>query len=169
MFEGEGGENPDGPEARSVAHPPTPPAEPFPSAGPVPASMVLGYVDLAITGTLDYERYRGVYVGPWWILENVPEGVHAWKRAVLRRVPGHGAEHWGHLYLIVRYSDRESLSWFTRDWRGRRAPKPPTANLVLRKGEVNAELALRSSDPAQSAHLEEFAREISERFRRQMD
>jgi hypothetical protein len=131
--------------------------------------MVLGYVDLAITGTLEYERYKGVYVGPWWKLEDVPEGHHVWKRAVLHRTLGRGAEHWGHLYLVIRYETHESLSWFSKDFRGRQTPALPPESLVLRRGEQTAELAVRSTDPSQSQRLEEFAREVTERFRRQMD
>ncbi len=169
MPEGAGGPSPDGEHPYPVTPPTVTAAEHLPSTGPVPAPMVLGYVDLAITGTLEYERYRGVYVGPWWKLEDVPEGMYVWKRAVLHRTPGRGAEHWGHLYLIVRYATREPFSWFTRDLRGRRTSAAPTENLVLRKGEQTAELAIRTSDPAQQGHLHEFAREISERFLRQMD
>lgn len=169
MPDEEGGPGPDAGTPYPATPPMVTPKEHLPSTGPVPAPMVLGYVDLAITGTLEYERYRGVYVGPWWKLENVPEGMYVWKRAVLHRTPGRGAEHWGHLYLIVRYETRESFSWFSRDLRGRTSPVTASESLVLRKGEQTAELATRSTDPAQLDHLNQFAREVSERFRRQMD
>jgi hypothetical protein len=45
----------------------------------------------------------GVYAGPWWDLAPTGPGAASpgWKRAILRRWPGGGAEHWGHLFLIL--------------------------------------------------------------------
>ncbi len=43
--------------------------------------------------------FDGVYFGPWWELSG-PGFVDGWKRAVLRRRPGGGADHWGHLFLV---------------------------------------------------------------------
>jgi hypothetical protein len=168
MPDGEGGPGTDASGSDPLAAP-RPPLEPLPSTGAVPAPMVLGYVDLAISGTLEYERYKGVYLGPWWKLENVPDGMHVWKRAVLHRTVGRGAEHWGHLFLIVRYETREMLSWFSKDLRGRQSPAFPSESIVLRRGDQTAELATRPTATAEAGRLDEFAREVSERFRRQMD
>jgi hypothetical protein len=49
------------------------------------------------------EEWAGVYLSPLWEVETAGDAanVRAWKRSVLRRVPGAGAEPWGHAFLIV--------------------------------------------------------------------
>ena len=132
--------------------------------------LVLGYVDLAITGALDYARYSGVYFGPWWPVEDVPDGAHAWKRSVLERVPHQGARHWGHLYLIVRRTDLPRVSLFRRDWRGKKVvDAPEDLRIPLRSGIQPAELVVQPSGPDRVEPLRTLAVEISERYHRQMD
>lgn len=134
--------------------------------------MMLGYLDLAIRGTLEYERYAHVYLSPWWELPEVPEGSRAWKRAVLERIPLKGAEHWGHLYLVVRRSeDRPArLSIFGRTWNGTVVGEAPgEERFALRRGEQLAELIVHPSRADRAERLRVFASELEQRFRRQMD
>ena len=145
--------------------------ESLPSS-PVPPTMMLGYLDLAIRGTLEYERYAHVYLSPWWELPDVPEGSRAWKRAVLERIPLRGAEHWGHLYLLVRRAEDRSrrLSVFGRSWNGAVvAESPGEERFTLRRGEQVAELIAHPSRPERAEQLRAFASELEQRFRRQMD
>jgi hypothetical protein len=144
---------------------------PVPAAA-IPPTLVLGYLDLSIRGTLEYERYENLYLSPWWEMTDVPDGVSAWKRAVLERIPLRGAAHWGHMYLIVSDS-RAAGSRFSI---GRRssapaAPRkrPDETRLALREGRQLAELILRASRRDHAAGLAAFGREIELRFRRQMD
>lgn len=57
-------------------------------------------VTAAISKSRPFER---VYTGPPWedppSLESV--GTRVWKIAVLERIPGKGAVHWGHLFVLV--------------------------------------------------------------------
>lgn len=53
----------------------------------------------ACSAVLREAPFQGVYVSPLWEVP-VPEGFAAWKRSVLRRLEGGGAEHWGHLFLV---------------------------------------------------------------------
>jgi hypothetical protein len=57
----------------------------------------------AISNTKGLPRFQGVYTGPVWESENpaAPGGPRVWKVAVLERRPGAGAEHWGHLFLVL--------------------------------------------------------------------
>lgn len=134
--------------------------------------MMLGYLDLALRGTLEYERYSHLYLSPWWELPEVPEGARAWKRAVLERIPLRGAEHWGHLYLVVRMdtSSRPRFSILGRSWDGRVvAEAPGEYRLSIRRGAQTAEIVVHPSSPERAEKVRSFAHEVEERFRRQMD
>lgn len=140
------------------------------SAGPIPPAMVLGYVDLAITGTLEYDRYADVYLGPWWDVEHAPEGSSAWKRSVLRRVPSRGAQNWGHLYLIVEAPGPGSVRLVPRDWRGRPVTSDSEApRVLLRYGSQRAELVVVPTAPERMQEIRGFAEEVAARFQRQLD
>ncbi len=55
--------------------------------------------EAACSTVLRDPAFAGVYVSPLWDLP-APEGILAWKRSVLCRQPGGGAEPWGHLFLV---------------------------------------------------------------------
>lgn len=143
-----------------------------PPSAAVPPTMMLGYLDLALRGTLEYERYARVYLSPWWELPEVPEGTRAWKRAVLERIPLRGAEHWGHLYLVVRMdaTSRPRFSILGRSWDGRViAEAPGETRISIRHGAQTAEIVVHPSHPDRAERVRGFAHEVEERFRRQMD
>jgi len=138
----------------------------------IPPTLVLGYVDLALRGVLEYERYARVYLSPWWAVEDLPEGTIAWKRAVLERVPLKGALHWGHLFLVV--SDVHAETSRFRLLRspalgGALAPRSNEIRVPLREGVQRAELVLHPTRPDRAEPLGAFGREVEVRFRRQMD
>jgi hypothetical protein len=157
----------------AVEVPVIPPGAPKPPPSTaIPPSLVLGYIDLAIRGVLDYERYAQVYLSPWWAVEDLPVGTTAWKRAVLERVPLKGALHWGHLYLVV--SDVRPEGWLSRLLRtpalgGAASHRPDEIHVRIRDGVQQAELLLHPTRADRAAPLEAFAREVGVRFRRQMD
>ena len=137
---------------------------------PVRPEFLLGYLDLAITGALRYAANQDVYLTPWWDLPSArPEREHGWKRAVLRRNPHGGADHWGHLFLLVHEGighaelERESLA-LTR-------VRSPTAltEIPLRVGRPEVTLVLRPTYEETRVNLERFARDVVERFRIQLD
>ena len=143
-----------------------------PPSKAIPPTLVLGYLDLAIRGVLEYERYHQVYLSPWWAVEDVPQGTSVWKRAVLERVTSGGALHWGHLYLVVSDAPRtvSRFRLFRTPATGIGvATRPDELRLPLREGVQNAELILHPSRPERSDQLGAFGREVEVRFRRQMD
>ena len=145
--------------------------EPAPAAA-VPPTLMLGYLDLSIRGVQAYERYARVYLSPWWPLPDLPETVLGWKRAVLERIPMRGAEHWGHLYLLVHppQRPRTRLSILSRAVTGATVGhRPGESRITLRRGLQVAELWMRPTREDRASALREFGREVAERFRRQMD
>lgn len=135
----------------------------------VRAEFLLGYVDLAIRGTLEYDRFDRVYLGPWWDLPTGSPELRGWKRAVLRRVPAAGAEHWGHLFLVIHDADDPAaLDWAQELRRGKVEPAEPTG-LVLRALAPEIRLYFRPTSAGTEEPLASFVREVGERFRRQMD
>jgi hypothetical protein len=69
-----------------------------------PVDLAVTAIDGALARALLAPELRGVYLSPWWPLGPI-EGAGAaagFKRSILRREPGRGAVHWGHLYLLVR-------------------------------------------------------------------
>lgn len=67
-----------------------------PSSG---ASRVAERFEEACSEALNDPSFEGVYLSPLWDLP-APPGIVAWKRSVLRRRAGGGAEPWGHLFLV---------------------------------------------------------------------
>ncbi|MCI4319059.1 MAG: hypothetical protein L3K23_02865 [Thermoplasmata archaeon] len=145
----------------------------FAAAGtaPVPSGMILGYLDLAIRGVLEYPRFSAVYLGPWWDMSaNVDlDGVEGWKRAVLRRVPHGGAQHWGHLFLIMTRRWAKVEVDPERFGLPSAAAAQPTTSLQLRAGDPHAVLIGRPSRPERAGELAEFMHEVVDRFVYQRD
>jgi hypothetical protein len=123
-------------------------------------------VDRALAAALALPSRAGVYVGPWWDLESTgpPNPPRGWKRAILRRRPGGGAEHWGHLFLVVSSDpgdtgiDVATLPLFKDSRSAARTRR--TFRLPTRPGV--AWLIARPSTPLGEAPLGELAREIAE-------
>lgn len=137
---------------------------------PLHPEFLLSYVDLAIRGALEYSVNQGVYLSPWWDLPESGRGlVRGWKRAVLRRNPHGGADHWGHLFLVFHEGvGQAELEAEKRDLVGsRRAQK--VIEIPLRKGRPEVVLLLRPTYEETREDLHRFGRDIVERFRLQMD
>jgi len=71
--------------------------------GEPPGRPVSRRFDTACAETAGIPGPDGIYVGPLWEIPSRPpaSGVLGWKRSVLRRREGRGAENWGHLFLLV--------------------------------------------------------------------
>lgn len=141
---------------------------------PVRPRLLLGYLDLAVAGTLEYSRHAGVYLGPWWELPNVgAEGqVMGWRRAVLLRRVERGGLHLGHLYLVVLEGGRR-VDLRTEDlhrWGATPNPAPnPVSEIVMRRGDPQLLLIIRPTYAETSPRLLAFAEDLAERFRLQID
>ncbi len=137
---------------------------------PVHPEFLLGYLDLAITGALQYSQNQGVYLTPWWDLPPADRaGVRGWKRAVLRRNPHGGADHWGHLFLLCHEGlGRAELESETLAYVGAGSTRE-LIEIPLRVGHPVVVLFVRPTYPSSREELARFARDIVDRFRLQMD
>ncbi|HYK94151.1 MAG TPA: hypothetical protein VEY07_08960 [Thermoplasmata archaeon] len=137
---------------------------------PLHPEFLLSYVDLAIRGALEYSVNQGVYLSPWWELPEPSRApVRGWKRAVLRRNPHGGADHWGHLFLLchegVGRAELESEEMALVGGRER----TQLIEIPLRVGRPEVTLVLRPTYEETREELHRFARDIVERFRLQLD
>jgi hypothetical protein len=70
---------------------------------PVPGADIARRAELALAEVLARTEHEGVYASPAWPIggeDPSRAGLHGWKRAILRRNPRGGAEHWGHLFFL---------------------------------------------------------------------
>ncbi len=126
----------------------------------------------ACQAALQESALDGVYLSPLWDTETSDPSIsRAWKRSVLRRVPGAGAEPWGHVFLLVLRG--EGRGGRVGDDPERSLPFPPTASarstppakpIVLSAGPPRVLLLLRPRDPATEERLRIFAQAISSVF-----
>lgn len=137
---------------------------------PLHPEFLLGYLDLAITGALEYGRNQGIYLSPWWALPPpVRAPVRGWKRAVLRRNPHGGADHWGHFFLLY-YDNVGRAELDVEEMAYTRAPSRRAIHEIrLRVGRPVVTLLLRPTYDSTREELERFARDVVDRFRLQMD
>lgn len=144
-------------------------ARAVPSA-PVSPRFLRGYVDLAITGVLEYERFGELRAGPWRSLarRTVPaESTTHWERQVLERRLAGDLAPWATLRFVV----------------GRRRRATPTRDDLL-DGVLapGAHLIVFIRDRVPPVYLEAtphrehdrravatFLWDVAERFRRQLD
>lgn len=125
--------------------------------------------DRACQATAGHPRWSGVYVSPLWEVEagDAPGTVRGWKRSVLRRVPGAGAEPWGHVFLVVTASadavarvEELGLGPIHAHAGGKAVPVSPP----LWEGPPRAQLFLRPRSPATAERLQAFVEELREEF-----
>lgn len=137
-----------------------------------------GVLDPAVVGSVK-ERFEascagacassdlpGVYVAPLWdlALEGGAPSLQGWKRAVLRRIEGAGAEHWGHIFLIVSARPGAISIRPNSD-----VPVPSNVPLdavgrVLEVGPPSVVLFVRPLHPGVEAHLTAFAGAVERQF-----
>ena len=132
------------------------------------AREVLGRFDRAQAAALVTSAFEGVYTSPWW--ETYTRGgtsrSRAWKRSVLRRVPGRGAEPWGHLFLIVAEGAPRSPegSLTPEDLPGPAAAAPVGDAVLLAQGEDSVWVLARPRDPSTGVALGALVRAVQRAF-----
>lgn len=140
-----------------------------PLAAPVSPRFLRGYVDLALTGVLEYERFGDLRAAPWGPPRRPPRG-------------GDSGTRWEREVLEVR-RDGELASWATLGFVVG-SHRPPHARADLLDGELDqgVPLVLSIRDRIPPVHLEvhpvrerdrreaaTFLWDLVERFRRQLD
>lgn len=135
---------------------------------PMAYGFLLGYVDLAVRGVQEYGTYREIVLGPWTELERPRSGVglRQWVREVAEQRTLGPVVPLG--TLRIRMDFREPRP------RRRRRPRPDAEErarhrVELRVGMPKMALIVDAADEPNVARLLGFAREVAERFRRQLD
>jgi hypothetical protein len=151
---------------------PSLPWDPLDASGiddrPVAFGFLLGYLDLAFRGTLEYSTYRELVLGPWLEVERRRGGfgLRQWRRTVHERAMFTAPEHLGSIRVRMDFRDPPGLL-------RRRAPGPdpvdPSRQVELRVGTPKISLIVDAVDEGRAVRLLGLAREVAERFRRQLD
>ena len=135
---------------------------------PIAFGVLLGYLDLAFRGVQEYAAYHEFVLGPWLELER-PRGVvglRQWARDVQRRRMFATPEALGSIRVRMDFRDPPRP-------RRRRLPVDPDdgspRRVDLRVGTPRIALIVDSPDEERAARLLGLAREVAERFRRQLD
>lgn len=135
---------------------------------PMAFGFLLGYLDLAFRGIQEYERYRDLVFGPWIELErpNQPLGLRQWTRSVEVQRTAHPPLALGSLRVRMDFRERRRKRRApSEDAPRRRAP----VKVELRVGVPRIAMFVETEDEAKTERLEVIAREVAERFRRQLD
>jgi hypothetical protein len=108
--------------------------------------------DQAAAETAGLPPFETVYAGPAWPVGLPAESsrTKVWKIAVLERRAGRGAEHWGHLFLVLGGNTPEIVILPEGGWQGdperpgmETLPAPPGGPLQIRVRPRRAETADR--------------------------
>ncbi|HEV8050723.1 MAG TPA: hypothetical protein VGP88_09055 [Thermoplasmata archaeon] len=147
------------------------PPDPFEGSGiddrPVAFGFLLGYLDLAFRGAQEYETYRELVLGPWLEVHRRRGGfgLRQWRRTVDERARFAPLEHLG--AIRVRMDFRDEPGFLRR--RPAVEPVDPTRQVELRVGTPMVQLVVEADDEGRAVRLLGLAREVAERFRRQLD
>jgi hypothetical protein len=130
--------------------------------------FLLGYIDLAFRGTQEYAVYQDLVLGPWEEVERPRGGwgLRQWTRTVEDRQALGPSDTLGRILIRMDFRDR------TKPRRKPAAPvakRDPSRIVVLRVGTPRILLAIESTDERNADRLVGLAREVRERFRRQLD
>lgn len=131
--------------------------------------FLMGYVDLAISGTLEYRSFQSIYLGPWQeITEGLaPTGTRAFARDIHHQGPGAGTP-MGRLVLAV---SEEGVGLRTSHRRaGRRRSVPRVGDRFLLRGAgPRLEIVVEPYAGERRQALRGFGREVAHRFFQQFD
>jgi hypothetical protein len=134
---------------------------------PVAFGFLLGYLDLAFRGAQEYETYRDLVLGPWLEVERRRGGFghRQWRRTVDERDRFATLERLGSIRVKMDFRDAPGL--FRR--RTTVEPDDPTRVVEIRVGTPTVRLLVEAEDEGRAVRLLGLAREVAERFRRQLD
>ncbi|MFI5417606.1 MAG: hypothetical protein ACHQ2Y_01725 [Candidatus Lutacidiplasmatales archaeon] len=134
-------------------------------------SFITGYLDLAIAGTLDYDAFRDVFLEARRPIprRNLPRGTRGFLRRVLRRPKLREEELWGEIAVVV--SDEVEGDHLLDHPRGDepRVGLMRAERTVLRHGRPGMVIWSLPASREHAGELRSLAREIGERFVRQID
>lgn len=135
---------------------------------PMAYGFLLGYVDLAFRGVQEYGAYQGIVLGPWLEVDRpvARAGLRQWVREVAEHRTLGPTEPLG--TMRVRMDFREPRA------RRRKKARPDAEErahrrVELRVGMPKMSLLVESPDEERQERLLGLAREVAERFRRQLD
>lgn len=124
--------------------------------------------EAACEGALSDPDLQGAYLSPLWESETSDATqARAWKRSVLRRVVGAGAEPWGHVFLVV-LRDRDKGTGLKQLSEGipslRTASSEPPTTVTLSEGPPRVLLLVRPRAPGTSNALQGFVHRVRASF-----
>jgi hypothetical protein len=131
--------------------------------------FLLGYLSLAVHGTLEYPRYARYYVGPWVEPAVRPESdeVEYWTKTVARHLAYSAEMRIGSMAAVL--SDGAVEPRWILDRLGDTDPNAdPPRRVIVRTRLPRVDLIL-TPEPGCAIDLFEFAHEVMERFNRQLD
>jgi hypothetical protein len=131
--------------------------------------FLLGYLSLAVHGTLEYPRYARYYVGPW-IEPTTPPGseeVEYWTKTVARHLAYSVEMRIGTIAAVISDGAVEPR-WIYERLGGGDTEGDPPGRVVVRRRLPRVDLLL-APEPGCAIDLYEFAHEVQERFNRQLD
>jgi hypothetical protein len=131
--------------------------------------FLLGYLSLAVYGTLEYPRYARYYVGPW-VEPAAPVGtntVEYWTKKVARHLAYSSEMAIGTIAAVISDGPVEP-TWIYRKLGDDDPTAEPPRRVTVRRRIPRVDLILRP-EPGCAEDLHAFAHEVSERFTRQLD
>jgi len=131
--------------------------------------FLLGYLSLAVHGTLEYPRYAPYYVGPWVEPSTPPEveEVEYWTKTVARHLAYSAEMRIGSIAAVLSDGPVEPRWIFERLGDTDPSADPPR-RVIVRTRLPRVDLIL-SPEPGCALDLAGFAHEVMERFNRQLD
>jgi hypothetical protein len=120
--------------------------------------------EAALSATAGHSPFEEVYTGPPWdtTASSARAAVQVWKVAVLRRREEGGAEHWGHLFLLLGPG---AASWVIRPEGGLGGdPKRPAVRSIPAPEGSPTRIHFRPTSEATADALRAFAVEVQRRF-----
>ena len=136
---------------------------------PMAFGFLLGYIDLALRGVQEYDRYQPLVLGPWLEIERPgsPSGLRQWFRTVEWHQPPRPPVSLGSLRVRMDFRERRPRKRRTTD--DSKAIRTGRRRFDLRLGMPRIALFVEADDDERVQRLSEVARDVEDRFRRQLD
>ena len=121
---------------------------------------------VALTRAVEGSLPPGLYTGPLWDLpeDALPAGWRGWKLSVLRRIPGRGAEPWGHLYLLVGDSPAPVALTSVPAWGAVGEGSAAGEDWILSPGPLHVRLLARPRNAGTAEDLRRFSERVAREY-----